>query len=151
MGKKDNYINRTKGYVEEILKDTDLELVDIEFVKELKDYYLRVYIDKKSGVSIDDCEMVSRAMNEILDREDFIDEAYIFEVSSSGDRPFKRDNDFERNLMTPVDIRLYKPIDGKKELSGILIKYDDKVITISINDINMDIERSNISLARKAF
>jgi ribosome maturation factor RimP len=151
VGKKDNYINRTKGYVEEILKDTDLELVDIEFVKELKDYYLRVYIDKKSGVSIDDCEMVSRAMNEILDREDFIDEAYIFEVSSSGDRPFKRDNDFERNLMTPVDIRLYKPIDGKKELSGILIKYDDKVITISINDINMDIERSNISLARKAF
>lgn len=151
MGKKETYINRTQEYIDDILKDTDIELVDIEFVKELKDYYLRVYIDKVSGVSIDDCETISRKMNEILDREDYIDEAYIFEVSSSGDRPFKKENDFKRNLGTMVEVRLYKAIDGQKEFSGVLKKYDDNIITILINDKNQDIERSNISLVRKAF
>ena len=104
-----------------------------------------------SGVSIDDCEMISRKMNEILDREDYIDEAYIFEVSSSGDRPFKKENDFKRNLDTIVEVRLYKAIDGQKEFSGVLKKYDDNIITILINDKNQDIERSNTSLVRKAF
>ena len=151
MGKKDTYIKKTEEHVLKLLEGSDIELVDVEFVKELNDYYLRVFIDKKGGISINDCTELSRSMNDILDSEDYIAEAYIFEVCSSGDRPFKKDRDFERNLNTKVEIHTYKAIDGSKEFVGTLVSYDKDKITLVIDEEEIDFERSNLSLVRKAF
>lgn len=152
MGNKNRYVERTSSYVSEILKGTDISLVDVEFVKELDEYYLRVYIDKKGGVSIDDCTALSEKMNEILDREDYIDEPYIFEVSSSGDRPFKKDSDFERNIGCEIEARTYSAVNKEKEFRGYLESFDKDQIVIKINDKEViTLDRSNLSLVRKAF
>lgn len=151
MGKKDTYIKKTEEQVLKLLEGTDIELVDIEFVKELDDYYLRVYIDKVGGVSINDCTDLSRPMNEFLDSEDYIAEAYIFEVCSCGDRPFKKDRDFERNLNTKVEVRTYKAIDGSKEFVGTLKAFDKDKIQLSIEDEEIEFDRADVSLVRKAF
>jgi ribosome maturation factor RimP len=152
MGNKNKYVSLTSSYVNDILKGSDISLVDVEFVKELDDYYLRVYIDKKGGVSIDDCTALSEKMNEILDREDYIDEPYIFEVSSSGDRPFKNDNDFERNIGCEIEVRTYSAVNKEKEFRGYLESFDKDHIVIKINDKEViTLDRSNLSLVRKAF
>ncbi|MBQ4347788.1 MAG: ribosome maturation factor RimP [Firmicutes bacterium] len=107
------------------------ELVDLEFVKEGPQRYLRVYIDKPGGVAIDDCEFVSRALERMLDEKDFIEEAYILEISSPGlDRPLKKESDFVRYAGEQVDIKLYSPKEGKKEFSGMLIGLQNDIISI---------------------
>jgi len=151
MGKKDTYIKKTEEHVLKLLEGTEIELVDVEFVKELDDYYLRVFIDKKGGVSINDCTELSRPMNDILDSEDYIAEAYIFEVCSSGDRPFKKDRDFERNLNEKIELRTYKAIDSCKEFVGKLLAFDNETVTVLIDDKEMKFDRKNLSLVRKAF
>ena len=151
MGKKDIYIKKTEEHVLKLLEGKDIELVDVEFVKELDDYYLRVFIDRPEGISINDCTELSRPMNDILDSEDYIDEAYIFEVCSCGDRPFKKDRDFERNLNTKVEARTYKAIDGAKEFVGILKSFDKENVVLTIDDVDVNFERKNLSLVRKAF
>ena len=151
MGKKDTYIKKTEEHVLKLLEGTEIELVDVEFVKELDDYYLRVFIDKKGGVSINDCTELSRPMNDILDSEDYISEAYIFEVCSSGDRPLKKDRDFERNLNEKIELRTYKAIDSSKEFVGRLISFDKESVTVLIDDEEIKFDRKNLSLVRKAF
>ena len=112
-------------------KFANLELFDLEFVKEGPNWYLRIYIDKEGGVTIDDCEAVSRAAEKLLDEKDPIDHAYILEVSSPGiDRPLKRDQDFERYRGREVEIRLYKPLDGAKVFTGKLVGLIDGEIVI---------------------
>ena len=102
--------------------EKDYELYDVEFVKEGANWYLRIYIDKPNGVTIDDCESVSRAVEKILDEIDPIEHAYILEVSSPGiDRALKKDSDFIRNIGITVDVKLYKPVDGNKLYTGELI------------------------------
>ena len=97
------------------------ELVDVEYVKEAGSWYLRVYIDKEGGVTIDDCQNVSRAFNEILDRENYIDDQYIFEVSSPGlTRPLKKEKDYEKSIGRMIEIKLFSPVDKSKEYSGVL-------------------------------
>jgi len=98
-----------------ILEEKSFDLVDVEFLKEGKNWYLRVYIDKPGGISIDDCQDVSQELSDELDRLDPIKQSYILEVSSPGlDRPLKRDKDYERYKGTEVEVKLYKPVDGKK-------------------------------------
>ena len=111
------------------------ELVDVEYVKEGSDYYLRAYIDKPEGVNILDCENVSRALSEALDKADFIPDAYILEVSSPGlGRTLKKDKHLEKSLGEEVEIRLYKPVDKCREFTGVLKSYDADSITIDTEE-----------------
>jgi len=122
---------RVEEIVRKLLADVpELELVDVEYVRE-RDYYLRVYIDKVGGIDIDDCQSLSERLEEILDREDFISDAYILEVSSPGlDRVLKKPRDFARERGKQVDVTLYAPFDGKKQWTGTLADCDGKLLTL---------------------
>ena len=99
MSKKDIYESKTEELVMPLIEENKFELVDVEYVKEGSNWYLRVYIDKPGGINVDDCELISRALSDLLDEKDFIDEAYILEVSSPGlGRPLKKEKDFQRSL-----------------------------------------------------
>ena len=114
MAKKETYESRTAELLEPILSECQFELVDIDYEKEAGDWYLRVYIDKPGGITIDDCEKVSRALSDKLDEADFIDEAYILEVSSPGlTRPLKKEKDFERNIGKPVEMKFFMAVNGR--------------------------------------
>ena len=127
------------------------ELIDVEYVKEAGEYFLRAYIDKPGGININDCVDVSREMNEILDREDYIADAYTFEVSSPGlGRPLKKEKDYIRNLDKEIEIHTYKAIEKQKEFFGILKAYDESTVTISSDDKELVFNKSDISLIRQA-
>lgn len=153
MGKGKMYEEKTESLILPILEKNQFELVDVEYVKEGSSWYLRAYIDKEGGITVDDCELVAREMNEILDREDYVEDSYIFEVSSPGlTRPLKKEKDYIRNMGKPVEIRTYRAIDHKKEFTGILKAYDRDSVTIT--DENMaDIlfKKTDIALIRQAF
>ena len=123
---------------EKILDDLDIELVDVEYVKE-RDWYLRIYIDKEGGINHEDCKIVSEQIEKILDDKDLIKNPYILEVSSPGiDRQLKKTKDFIREMGKTVDVSLYAPIDGTKELTGDLSYYDEKEVGIDEKRIPMD-------------
>ena len=131
MSKKDLYESKTEELVTPLIEQNNFELVDIEYVKEGSNWYLRVYIDKPGGINVDDCELISRALSDKLDEEDFIDDAYILEVSSPGlGRPLKKDKDFERSLGEDVEIKLYRMKDGTKDYRGFLKSYNKEEIVI---------------------
>lgn len=141
-----------------IIEAHAFELYDVDFVKEGSTKYLRIYIDKPEGITVDDCEVVSRAFNEVLDREDYIDEAYVFEVSSPGlGRALKKDKHFAKSLGEEVEVRLFKALNKKKEYVGILKNFDEQTITIALTDADgneveeMTIERGLIALVRLTF
>ena len=124
MSKREVYEQKTEEILLPIIEEYGFELVDVEYVKEGGTWYLRTYIDKEGGISIDDCEKVSRRLSDILDEKDYIDDTYIMEVSSPGlGRPLKKEKDFKRSLGKEVDIRTYRMIDKQKEFTGILKDY----------------------------
>ena len=129
------------------------ELVDVEYVREVGVWYLRCYIDKVGGITVDDCEVISRLLGEWLDKEDFIEDSYILEVSSPGlGRPLKKEKDFARSIGKDVEIRLYKAIDKQKEFTGTLTSYDADSVTITMEDgSERTFEKSEIALIRLAF
>lgn len=105
--------------------------VDVDFEKTGKDWVLTVYIDKPGGISLDDCEAVSRVLSDFLDEADPIEQSYLLEVSSPGlDRPFKRVDDFKSAVGSRVDLRLFAPIDGARELVGLLASADEAGIVL---------------------
>ena len=126
------------------------ELDEVEYVKEYGNMVLKLYIDSENGVTIDDCEKVSRAIDPILDENDPIEEAYYLSVSSIGiDRPLKKDRDFERNMGKKLQVKLYAPINRKKELLGILTGYDGESFTISVEKTGeVTIKRKDAALIR---
>ncbi len=135
MAKQNNTEKKVLAILEPILEEKALELADLEFVKEGPNWYLRVYIDKDGGVTIEDCENVSRILEKKLDETDPIEQAYILEVSSPGiDRPLKKPEHFEKYIGEIIDIKLYKPLEGKKEYQGELKQFDNGVITIIEED-----------------
>ncbi|WP_066507426.1 ribosome maturation factor RimP [Abyssisolibacter fermentans] len=146
MNKK-SIIELVKKIVKDILLNTEFYLVDVEFAKEGIHTYLRVFADKPGGISLDDCQYISQKLSAILDEKDPIEENYFLEVSSPGiDRPFKTDEDFERNLNEYVEISLYKAIDGSKKFMGKLLDYNDTVVTIQEDDSEpLVIQRDQIS------
>ncbi|MEE1243046.1 ribosome maturation factor RimP [Frisingicoccus sp.] len=152
MAKKD-YESKTETLIQPLIDANHFELVDVEWVKEGANWYLRVYIDKEGGITVDDCELVSRAFEETLDKEDYISENYIFEVSSPGlDRPLKKEKDFIRNIGKDVEVKLYKAINKEKEFVGILTAYDDETVTLEMDDEStMTFNRSDIAIIRQAF
>ncbi len=131
MAKEKNTEAKVLTIVEPILTEKSLELADLEFVKEGPNWYLRIYIDKEGGVTIEDCESVSRILEKKLDEKDPIEQAYILEVSSPGiDRPLKKPEHFQKYIGEIIDIKLYKPLEGKKEYQGELKQFENGVITI---------------------
>lgn len=134
-----------------IITENGFELVDVEYVKEASTWYLRVYIDKEGGITIDDCELVSRAFSERLDKEDFIEDSYIMEVSSPGLlRPLKKDKDFQRSIGKELELKTYRMIDKTKDFKGILKAFDKETITIETEDGEKIFARSDLALVRPA-
>lgn len=153
MSKREAYEARTEELITPILERMQFELVDVEYVKEGATWYLRAYIDKEGGITVNDCEAVAREMNEILDREDYIEDSYVFEVSSPGlGRPLKKEKDYTRSMGKKLEIRTYRAIDKKKEFYGILTSYDEKTVTIETEDgSELTLEKADIALIRLAF
>lgn len=153
MSKKEEYEAKSEAMLLPILADHQFELVDVEYVKEAGNWYLRAYIDKEGGITIDDCEAVSRAFGELLDKEDFIEESYILEVSSPGlGRPLKKERDFERSLGDEVELKLFRPVEHRKDFEGTLKSYTREMVVIIQEDgTEMEFERRNIALIRQAF
>lgn len=151
MSKRETYEEKTEQLLSPIVEQYGVEIYDVEYVKEGKDYYLRAYIDKAEGVNIQDCENVSRALSDALDEQDFIPDAYILEVSSPGlGRVLKKDRHMERSLGEAVELKAYKPIDGEKEFSGILQAFDDRTVTILQDGAARTFERADIATVRLA-
>ena len=134
--------------VEGIIAGTEMELVDVDYIRE-RDWYLRVYLDKPGGVDLDDCQMVSEKLSAVLDEKDPITENYLLEVSSPGlDRVLKKDKDLIRYNGRDVDIQLFKPINGSKQFTGTLEGFTDTTIDFTINGESMTFERSAIAQIR---
>lgn len=152
MSKASIYEAKTESFIKPILDSMNFELVDVEYVKEGGMNYLRAYIDKEGGITVDDCEVVARQMNEILDREDYIPDSYTFEVSSPGlGRPLKKEKDYVRNINKEIEIRTYRAINKSKEFYGLLKAYDKDTVTITDEDGNeTTFNKSDIALIRQA-
>lgn len=152
MTRREEYEAKTEQFLLPLLAEHQFELVDVEYVKEAGNWYLRSYIDKPGGITVDDCEMISRLLSDWLDKEDFIEDSYIMEVSSPGlGRPLKKDKDFERSLGEEVELRLYKPRNRQKEFTGILKAYDKDTVTLEMDGAEEVFERGEIALIRLAF
>lgn len=153
MTKREQYETKVESWLLPLLAEHHFELVDVEYVREVGVWYLRAYIDKEGGIAVDDCEVVSRKLGEWLDKEDFINDSYILEVSSPGlGRPLKKEKDFVRNTGKNVEIKLYKPLNKQKEYTGALRAHDADTVTITLEDGNdLVFAKSDIALIRLAF
>ena len=138
--------------VQPIIDTNNFELVDVEYVKEAGEYYLRIFVDKEGGISLNECEVVSRALSEILDVKDPIKDNYYLEVSSPGlDRPLKMEKDFVKYQGRDVEIKLYKPLNGSKQLEGELIGLtEDKNIKVIIDNEEVEFNKKDVALIRLA-
>ncbi len=153
MSKREVYEQKTEELITPFVEDKGFELVDVEYVKEGGNWYLRAYIDNPGGITVDDCEVISRSLSDKLDEEDFIEGAYILEVSSPGlGRPLKKEKDFVRNMGQEVELRTYRAIEKQKEFRGILDAYDKSSITLEVEEgEKLVFDRSNVALVRLAF
>ena len=153
LSKREDFEQRTEELLIPILEKYEFELVDVEYVKEAGTWYLRAYIDKPGGIAINDCEVVSRDLSDLLDQKDFIDDSYILEVSSPGlGRPLKKERDFARSIGAEVEIRTYRMVEGRKEFTGVLEEYDSESVTVSYEDgTKQNFDRKEIALIRLAF
>ena len=149
MTKKESYESRVEAYLLPLMEENNFELVDVEYVKEAGTWYLRA---QEGGIAVDDCEVISRKLSDWLDKEDFIDDSYILEVSSPGlGRPLKKEKDYVRSMGREVEVRLYKAIDRQKEFTGTLSAYDDKTVTLTMEDGSEAVfEKADIALIRLA-
>ncbi len=151
MSKRESYEKRTEELLLPIAEQNGVEIYDVEYVKEGSDHYLRAYIDKPEGVSILDCEHVSRALSDALDREDFIPDAYILEVSSPGlGRTLKKDKHLQKSIGQEVEIRLFKAVDKCREFSGTLVGFSGETVTIAQEGTERVFDRAEIARIRLA-
>lgn len=151
VSKANDYEAKTENLILPILERMQFELVDVEYVKEGGIFYLRAYIDKEGGITVNDCEAVAREMNVLLDEKDFIPDSYTFEVSSPGlGRPLKKEKDYVRNMGKEVEIRTYRAINRSKEFYGLLTAYDKDSVTIDSEGEMLIFEKKDIALIRQA-
>ena len=152
MTRRETYEAKTEELLQPLVDAHGFELVDVEYVKEGGSWYLRAYIDKPGGIAINDCELISRALSDKLDEEDYIEDSYILEVSSPGlGRPLKKDKDFQRSIGKEIEVRTFRAIDKQKEFTGILKEFNKDSFTIVIEDNEMTFQRSETALVRLAF
>lgn len=146
MSKRESYEAKTEELLRPIAEEKGVDIYDVEYVEEAGEWYLRAYIDKEGGVTIDDCEAVSRALSDALDANEFIDDAYYLEVSSPGlGRALKKDRHLEKSIGEDVDIKTYKPIDGTKEFTGKLVSFDKDTVTLMILEKEVSFSRKDIA------
>ena len=151
MSRRETYETRTEALLQPIAEQNGVEIYDVEYVKEGSGWYLRAYIDKEGGVSIDDCEAVSRALSDALDLEDYIEDAYTLEVSSPGlGRVLKKDRHLDRSIGEEVELKLYRPQEKRKEFSGILKGYTADAVVIDEDGQERTFVRKDIALIRLA-
>ena len=132
-----------------LAEELGLELWDVEYVREAGQWFLRVYIDKEGGVSINDCEALSRALDPVLDEADPIPDSYVFEVSSAGaERELKRPGDFERFMGSPVEVRLYRPFEGSKTWTGRLAGYEDGAVRLESAGKEILFDKAQVAMVR---
>ena len=150
MSRKETYEQKL---ILPIVEANGFELVDVEYVREGGSWYLRAYIDKEGGITVDDCEIVSRAFSDRLDENDFIEDAYILEVSSPGlGRPLKKEKDYRRSMGKELEIRTYRAVDRCREFYGVLTAYDEDSVTIEEEDGTLrTFAKTDIALIRLAF
>lgn len=153
MTKREDYEARTEQLLLPILAELNFELVDVEYVKEGGSWYLRAYIDKEGGITVNDCEAVARRMNDLLDEADYIEDSYVFEVSSPGlGRPLKKEKDYVRSMGKELEIRTYRAINRQKEFYGILTAYTPDTVTITTAEKEeLTFQKNEIALIRLAF
>ena len=134
---------------EPVAAELGLEIWDVEYIREAGQWYLRVYIDKDGGVSINDCEAMSRTMDPLLDEADPIQEAYVFEVSSAGvERELKRERDFARYMGALAEVKHYQPLNGAKSHVGKLAGYDNGAVTLNVNGEELYFEKAQVAQVR---
>ncbi|ACL74835.1 ribosome maturation factor RimP [Ruminiclostridium cellulolyticum] len=147
---KKNIQQTVTELVSPVVESLNYELVDIEYVKEGANWYLRVYIDKPGGISIDDCQAVSEQVSDLLDKDDPIDQSYFLEVSSPGlDRPLKTEKDFAKYKGELVEVKVFQPIDGKKIFEGELVGLKDNIIVINQDGHNVQFERDEVAIVKR--
>lgn len=148
-----NIEEKIENRLTKIINDLGYNLYDVQYAKEGKDYFLRIFIEKQNGeIDLDDCEKVNNAITDILDEEDYIKEQYFLEVSSTGvEKMIRKEKHLKDNLNEFITIKLFKPIEGAKEFIGKLINYNENEITIEIENDKINIERKNISLIKKYY
>ena len=152
MSRAKTYETRTEEILVPIVQEAGVEVYDVEYVKEGADWYLRVYIDKPQGVNINDCEVVNRALSAKMDELDFIDDAYILEVSSPGlGRTLKKERHFVKSMGQEVEVKTYKAINKEKQFVGILKAYEDGAVTIDNGKEDMRFEKADIASVRLTF
>lgn len=143
---------KVESLIESKVQELGYILYDVEYVKEGKDYFLRIYIDNEKGITLDDCENVSNNITELLDQADYIKEQYFLEVSSPGvERVLKKDKHLQNNIGAKVQVKLFKPLNGQKQYEGILISFDENTIEIEKALQNLKIERQNIGQIKTMF
>ena len=151
MSRRETYEGKAEELLLPIAQKHGVSIYDVEYVKEGSDFYLRAFIDKAEGVNINDCENVSREFSDVLDKEDFIDDSYILEVSSPGlGRTLKKDRHFANSIGQDVEIKLFKAQDGCKEFEGNLVRFDEGSVTVTINNEERTFSRSDIAIIRLA-
>lgn len=147
-----NIEEKVESLIEPKIKELGYILYDLEYVKSGKDYYLRVYIDKKTGISLEDCELVSNNITDILDQADYIKEQYFLEVSSPGvERVLRKDKHLKDNIAAKVQVKLFKPFNGKKQYEGVLKSFSENKVALEIDKEIIEIERQNISQIKTIF
>ena len=148
-----NIENKVTELLEQIIIDLGYELYDVIYAKEGKEYYLRIIIDKPdASIDINDCEKVNNAINDILDEADYIKEQYFLEVSSPGiERNLRKPKHYESQIGNEINVKLFKPIEKQKEFIGVLTEYNDKEITLKLEERNIKIDLKDIALAKTIF
>lgn len=144
---------RVEKLIENPINNLGYELYDVEYVKEGKDYFLRVFINKKDGISLEDCEKVNNEITDLLDTQDYLKEQYFLEVSSTGiEKVLRKDKHLKENIGVEVEVKLFKPINKKKVVSGILENFNESEITIKTNEnVAEVIQRKDISLIKTIY
>lgn len=143
---------KVENLVASTIEELGYELYDIYYIKEGKDYFLRIFIDKPEGINLEDCEKVSDSINSLLDKADYIKEQYFLEVSSPGiERILRKEKHLQDNLGNKIEIRMFKPINRKKILQGILKQFSQDSITINYEGEDIIIERKNVSIIKTIF
>lgn len=148
-----NIENKVEELVKPIITNIGYDLYDVRYEKEGKDYYLRIIIDKPEGIDINDCETVNNSINDILDEADYIKEQYFLEVSSPGlERVLRKPNHFLSQIGNEISVKLFKPIEKKKEFIGILEEFDTQDgITLKVDNTTMKIDLKDIAVAKTIF
>ena len=143
---------RVENLLEKTINDLGYTLYDVEYAKEAKNYFLRIFIDKADGIDLNDCEKVNNAITELLDEADYIKDMYFLEVSSPGiERVLRKDKHLKQYIGAEIEVSLFKPINGNKQMQGILESFDSENIALKYNNETIEIPRKGISLIKTVY